>query len=345
MSDPGDLIEVRPNHRFDEPALAAYLREHLDGYCEPMTVRQFEGGQSNPTFLLTTPGGSYVLRKKPPGELLRSAHQVEREYRIYESLRGTDVPVPRTFLLCEDDSVIGTPFYVMELLDGRVFRSAALPGIDAAERAAIYAEMNRVLATLHGVDYQARGLGDYGKPGNYFVRQIGRWTKQFVAAKTHDIPSMDHLMEWLSANVLDDDTTTIVHGDYQLYNLMYHPVEPRVVAVLDWELSTLGHPMADLAYSCMKYHATRRGAGVTPGAGIPSEEEVLVDYCERSGRTRIENWNFYLAFSFFRQASIVQGVYKRGLQGNASSEQALGVKDAIAAASDKGWELARRSAG
>ena len=275
----------------------------------------------------------YVLRKKPPGKLLPSAHQVEREYRVYAALQDTDVPVPKTHLLCEDDSVIGTPFYVMEYVQGRVFSDNNLAALSEQERSAVYDDMNRVLAALHSVDYAAKGLSDYGKPGNYFERQIGRWTKQYLASKTHDIPSMDNLLDWLPKNRPDDDTTTIVHGDYQLYNLMYHPSEPKVVAVLDWELSTLGHPMADLAYNCMKYHSQ---PGITPGNGIPSEEDFVARYCERTGREKVDKWNFYLAFCFFRLASIIQGVYKRGLQGNASSAQALGMKSVVDATADAG---------
>ena len=342
MSVPGGLIEVRSNHRFDEGALDAYLKQNLEGYSGPSSVRQFEGGQSNPTFLLTSGDERFVLRKKPPGKLLPSAHQVDREYRIYRALGDTDVPVPRTYLLCEDDSVIGTPFYVMEYLEGRVFRDAMLPDLNPVERKAVYSDMNRVLSAIHHVDYQSKGLGDYGKPGNYFSRQIGRWTKQYLAAKTDEITSMDHLIEWLPAHVPDDDTTTIVHGDYEIYNFMYYPTQPRVRAVLDWELSTLGHPLADLAYCCMKYHTPLAYRCVEPGDGIPTEEQFIAEYCRRTGRRGIENWNFCLAFSFFRLSSIIQGVYKRGLQGNASSEHALEMKDAVAKTSDKGWELARR---
>ncbi len=246
MSGSFGLVEVRENHRFDEDALEVYLERNLDEYTRGARIQQFEGGQSNPTFLLTTPEKSYVVRKKPPGDLLPSAHQVEREHRIYQALADTEVPVPRTYLLCEDDAIIGTPFYVMEYVGGRVFSDPRLPDIPPGDRRGIYMEMIRVLAALHGVDYEARGLSDFGKPGNYFVRQTGRWTKQYLAAQTDEIPSMVRLIQWLPANVPDDDTTTIVHGDYQLYNLMYHPREAQCLALLDWELSTLGHPLADL---------------------------------------------------------------------------------------------------
>ena len=340
MSASQGLIDVRANHRFDEHALQQYLRENLAGFSGDVRIQQFEAGQSNPTFLLNTQDSAFVLRKKPPGQLLPSAHQIEREYRIYRALAGTDVPVPRTHLLCDDESIIGTPFYVMDYLQGRVFADAGLPGINPNERAAISDEMIRILAALHLLDYKALGLADFGKPGNYFARQIGRWTKQYVAAATHDIPSMNRLMDWLPENTPNDETTTIVHGDFQLYNLMYHPTNPTVLAVLDWELATLGHPLADLAYNCMKYHSAVPGQNVAPGDGIPDEAEVIAEYCQYTGRSGIEHWNFYLAFSFFRLASIVQGVYKRGLQGNASSARAMQMKDAVHVMSDKGWELA-----
>jgi aminoglycoside phosphotransferase (APT) family kinase protein len=340
MSGPSGLIDVRENHRFDVAALETYLDRALDHYTRGARVQQFEGGQSNPTFLLTTPERSYVVRKKPPGDLLPSAHQVEREHRIYRALANSDVPVPQMVLLCEDDSIIGTPFYVMEYVEGRVFADPSLPSIAPADRRAIYTEMIRVLAALHRVDYEAKGLGDFGKPGNYLVRQTGRWTKQYLSAQTDEIPTMDRLIEWLPAHVPDDDTTTIVHGDFQLYNMIYHPRESRCVAVIDWELSTLGHPLADLAYNCMNYHSHVPGRSVSAGDGIPTEQEVVEQYCRLTGRQGIQNWNFCLAFSFFRLASIAQGVYKRGLQGNASSARALTIKDSIAAAADTAWKIA-----
>lgn len=337
-----NLIEPRPMHRFDEDALNAFLKRELPGYSGPLNVQQFEGGQSNPTFLLTTPSGRYVLRKKPPGDLLPSAHAIEREYRLYKALEQTDVPVPKTYLLSEDSSIVGTPFFIMEYLEGRVFKDPALPGMAPAERREIYSDMIRALAALHTVDYESIGLSDYGKPGNYFARQTGRWSKQYVAAQTDEIPSMDHLIRWLPENTPDDDTTRIVHGDYQFYNMMYHPTEPSCVAVLDWELSTLGHPLADLAYNCMKYHEQVEGQSFTPKDGIPDESEVVETYCRLTDRGSIENWNFCLAFSFFRLASIIQGVYKRGLQGNASSSTALELKDRIATTADTAWQIANR---
>jgi aminoglycoside phosphotransferase (APT) family kinase protein len=342
MSNPFGLVDVRENHRFDQVALEAYLERHLENYTLGAEIQQFEGGQSNPTFLLTTAEESYVVRKKPPGELLPSAHQVEREHRMYQALRGTDVPVPKTHLLCHDDSIIGTPFYVMEYVQGRVFSDPCLPEADPAARHAIYLEMIRVLAALHSVDFEARELSDFGKPGNYFVRQIGRWTKQYLAAKTDDLTSMDRLIEWLPQHVPDDETTTIVHGDYQLYNMIFDPDESVCKALLDWELSTLGNPLADLAYNCMKYYTNEPGHDVSSCHGIPSEQEMVAEYCRLTGRSAIENWNFCLAFSFFRLASIAQGVYKRGLQGNASSARALEMRDRIGEAADIAWQIATR---
>ena len=351
MSGPQGLIDVRDNHRLDEQALHRYLGQHLDGYGGEAHIQQFAGGQSNPTFLLTAPqpkrgaasgapASTWVLRKKPPGTLLPSAHAVEREYRIYEALADTDVPVPRMHLLCEDDSVIGTPFYVMEHVRGRIFPDANLPDVEPADRPAIYKEMMRVLAALHGVDHEAKGLADFGKPGNYFLRQTGRWTKQYLAAQTDTIPSMDRLIEWLPDNAPDDDTTTVVHGDYQLYNMVFHPTEPRCLAVLDWEISTLGNPLADLAYNCMKYHWDGPGASVRGNSSVPSEQDMVADYCALTGRAAVDNWSFCLAFSAFRMASILQGVYKRGLQGNAASSGALQMKDLVTLTADTGWELA-----
>jgi aminoglycoside phosphotransferase (APT) family kinase protein len=342
MSRPSGLVEVRENHRFDTEALEAYLERNLDQYSRGGRIQQFEGGQSNPTFLLTTAERRFVLRKKPPGDLLPSAHQVEREYRIYRALADTSVPVPKTYLLCQDEAIIGTPFYVMEFMDGRVFTDPRLPDVEPADRRALYLEMIRVLAAIHSVDIESRGLSDYGKSGNYFVRQTGRWTKQYIAAQSDDIPAMNRLIQWLPANVPDDDTTTIVHGDYQLYNLMFDPSESHCLAVLDWELSTLGNPLADLAYNCMKYHSQVVGYRVTEGDGIPGEQEVVAEYCRLTGSPGIENWNFCLAFSFFRLASIAQGVYRRGLQGNASSATALEMKDSIAEAADTAWQIAMR---
>jgi aminoglycoside phosphotransferase (APT) family kinase protein len=344
MNTEAKLTPVREAHRFNEAALAKYLIAELDGFCEPFSILQFEGGQSNPTFLLDCGAHQFVLRKKPPGKLLPSAHQVDREFRVMKALEQSDVPVPRMNLLCEDETVIGTTFFVMEYVEGRVFSNVTLPGLSPGERRAIYFEMIRVLAALHSVDYEALGLSDFGKPGNYFARQIGRWSKQYVSAKTDDIPSMENLMNYLPQNVPTDDTTCIAHGDYRLENMLFHPTEPKILALLDWELSTLGHPLGDLAYSCGAYHYNMPGNPSLVGicgakTGIPTESEFVEEYCRRIGREGIPNWNFYMAFAFFRLASILQGVYKRGLMGTASSTRALERGSLTRSISDLAWSF------
>jgi aminoglycoside phosphotransferase (APT) family kinase protein len=336
---------VRAAHRFDEAALERYLRAQLPGFAPPMSVQQFGGGQSNPTFLLTAGAQRFVLRKKPPGQLLKSAHQVEREFRIMRALAQTDVPVPRMHVLCEDESVIGTAFYVMDFLEGRIFRDPQLPGMAPAERSAIYDNMNDVLARLHQVDHAGIGLGDFGRPGNYFDRQVARWITQYRAAQTDQIPEMEQLIEWMPKNIPIDDSVSIAHGDYRLENTMFHPSEPRAIAVLDWELSTIGHPLADLAYNCMGYHVMNPRQGGIVGidnaaTGIPSEGDYIERYCRRVGRARIDNWSFYLSFSVFRLASISQGVYKRGLDGNASSEMAASFGNSCRFLAEHAWRLA-----
>jgi len=344
MNTEAKLTSVREAHRFNEAALAKYLIAELDGFCEPFSILQFEGGQSNPTFLLDCGAHQFVLRKKPPGKLLPSAHQVDREFRVMKALEQSDVPVPRMNLLCEDETVIGTTFFVMEYVEGRLFSNVTLPGLPTGERRAIYFEMIRVLAALHSVDYEALGLSDFGKPGNYFARQIGRWSKQYVSAKTDDIPSMENLMNYLPQNVPPDDTTCIAHGDYRLENMLFHPTEPKILALLDWELSTLGHPLGDLAYSCGAYHYNMPGNPSLVGicgakTGIPTESEFVEEYCRRIGREGIPNWNFYMAFAFFRLASILQGVYKRGLMGTASSTRALERGSLTRSISDLAWSF------
>lgn len=322
----------------DTVKLAEYLEQHIEGFKGPIEADKFEGGQSNPTFKITTPSGAYVLRSQPPGELLKSAHAVDREYRVMAALKNTEVPVPNVLHLCEDRDVIGSMFYVMEFCEGRIFWGAALPECGEGEqgnatRAAMYDEMNRVLAAMHSVDLEAAGLSDYGKPGNYFERQLGRWTKQYAASKLKDIPAMDELIAWLEKHQPEDDgQVALAHGDFRLDNMMWHPSEPKVIAVLDWELSTLGHPLADLAYQCMGMRLPQGDAKMAGMAGvdrkalgIPTEQEYVQMYCQRRGIGKIDNWEFYLSFSFFRLAAICQGVAKRAQDGNASSKQAATV--------------------
>ena len=347
MSDVPELTPVRPAHRFDERALEAFLRAELPGFPAGarLAVRQFEGGQSNPTFLLAAGGEEYVLRKQPPGELLPSAHQVDREYRVMKALASTPVPVPRMHLLCEDPSVIGTKFYVMEKVEGRVYASPLMPEAAPAERAPIYRHLADVLAALHAVSPEAVGLGGFGRPGNYYERQISRWSKQYVASRTEEIPEMDALMDWLPRNVPAAAETVVVHGDYRLGNAIVHPTEPRIAAVLDWELSTLGHPLADLGYVCQTYYADEDDQhGLNRpnlrALGIPTEEEFVARYCEMAGRDGIENWRFYLIYNLFRSAAIIQGVYRRGLDGNASSETALGFAGYCRVRAARAWRLA-----
>ncbi|MDZ7782191.1 MAG: phosphotransferase [Halioglobus sp.] len=314
----------------DTSRLGDYLARHLPEFSGQITAEKFPGGQSNPTFKLTVGGRHYVLRRKPPGELLKSAHAVDREYRVITALRDTAVPVPETWVLCEDDSIIGSMFYVMEYIEGRILWDPLVPeAADNTERAAIYDAMNETLAALHNVDVDAVGLSDYGRPGNYFERQLNRWSKQYRASETEDIPDMEALMAWLEENMPPDDgSVSLVHGDYRLDNMVFHPTEPRVAAVLDWELSTLGNPLADLANQCMAWMLPRDGrikglADVDRAAfGIPSDEEYIARYCERTGRAGIDNWNFYLVFSLFRLAAIIQGIVKRAQVGTASSSDA-----------------------
>ena len=317
---------------FDEVGLASYLEGRIDGFRGPLTAQKFAGGQSNPTFLLTTESKKYVLRRKPPGRLLRSAHAVDREYAVLRVLKDTDVPVAHPYCLCEDDSVIGSMFYLMSYEPGRIFWDPALPDVEREQRAPMYEEMIRVLATLHDIDVNAVGLGSYGKPGNYFARQLGRWTKQYRASETEKLTAVESLIAWLADNLPDDDgQESLIHGDYRLDNMIFHSKKNNVVAVLDWELSTLGHPMADLAYFCMFLRSPSMGDAKGLGGldrdaiGVPTESEIIARYCELRGIDNVDHWTFYLAFSFFRLAAIIQGVFKRALDGNASNAKALEV--------------------
>ena len=344
-------------HAFDTAALQAYLQARLPGFAGPLTVEQFKGGQSNPTYKLVTPGATYAMRSKPgpAAKLLPSAHAIEREFRVMGALAATDVPVPRMHLLCDDEAVIGRAFYVMEFVAGRVLWDQALPGMTAAQRAAIYDEMNRVIAALHRLDPAAVGLADYGRPGNYFERQIGRWTKQYQASVTGPNDAMDRLIEWLPAHIpasgRDESMVSVVHGDYRLDNLIFHADEPRVLAVLDWELSTIGHPIADFSYHCMSWHipvGVFRGiAGLDFAAlGIPLEADYIRRWCERSGRATPQalaaDWNFYMAYNLFRIAAIVQGIAKRVEAGTAASEQARATGAGAKPLAELGWQFAQR---
>jgi len=341
---------VHERHRFDCGGLEAFLASRIEGFRGPIEVAQFKGGQSNPTYLLTVPAARYVMRTKPgpAAKLLPSAHAVDREFRVMKALGEVRFPVPRMYVLCEDETVIGRAFYVMEHVDGRVLWDQSLPGITPAERGAIYDEMNRVIAQLHTTDVAAIGLADYGRPGNYFARQIDRWTKQYRASETDRIQAMDRLIDWLPAHVPAGDETTIVHGDFRLDNLIFHPTEARILAVLDWELSTLGHPLADFAYHCMSWHIPpghfRGISGLDlHSLGIPSEAEYIAAYCQRTGRNRIEHWDFYLAYNMFRLAAILQGIMKRALDGTAASEQAIDSGKRARPLAELGWEYAQRA--
>jgi len=337
------ITEVREAHKIDQIKLGAYLSKNIKNFSADIKIQQFEGGQSNPTYLITSNNKRYVMRKKPPGTLLASAHMVEREYRIMHALRDSGFPVPHMQILCEDTDIIGTTFFVMDYVEGRLLKDPTLPNISSTERRDIYMEMNRVLALLHSLNPDDYGLTDYGKPGNYFERQIGRWSKQYLAAKTDEIECMENLMLWLPANLPKDNSFGIVHGDYLLNNMMFHTNEAKIVAVFDWELSTLGHPLADLSYNCMPYYLNTSGKTLKelPDSGIPTEQEYVEAYCRHTGRSEIAQWNFYLAFSFFRFASIIQGVYKRGLDGNASSQSAKGVGEFVRIIGNIAWDLAQ----
>lgn len=328
-------------------ALAQYLRAQSLCGSETIAISAFSGGQSNPTFRITAGTRSYVLRKKPPGQLVASAHAIDREYRVMGALQGSDVPVPRMLAYCEDEQIIGTPFYLMEFLDGRVLVDQSLPGMEPAERGAIYHEMNRVIAALHSVDYQAVGLDSFGKRGNYFARQIARWTRQCRESTLPVNDAMQRLMDWLPEHIPVGDDTTLVHGDYRLDNLVFHTREPRVIGVLDWELSTLGHPLADFSYQCMSWHippSLWRGiSGLNlPSLGIPSEAEYIVQYGQATGRDPTEHWDFYLAYNLFRMAAILHGIAQRAADGNAAAPDAVQTGRKAGPLAELGWQCAQR---
>lgn len=327
-------------------SLTRYLRAHVEGFEGAAEVAQFKGGQSNPTFLVSAGARRFVVRRKPPGKLLPSAHAVDREYRVITALGTTDVPVPRTYALCEDETVIGSAFYVMEYVEGRIFWEPSLPGMAPAERARIYDAMNGTLARLHRVDPAAVGLADYGKPGNYFARQIARWSKQYRASEAPPIEAMERLIAWLPEHIPPGEETTIVHGDYRIDNMVFHPTEPRVLAILDWELSTLGHPLGDFAYHCMQWRfgpATGRGISDVnlADSGIPTEEAYVAAYFRRTGRARIEprHWEFCLAYNMFRLAAILQGIAGRIAAGTASSAHAVETASRARPIAEEAWRL------
>ncbi|KAA1174322.1 phosphotransferase [Marinobacter salinexigens] len=348
MTTAPELVDVLPAHKFDEARLLEWLQRGLPQIGSRLDVKQFQGGQSNPTFLLETDGGRYVLRKKPPGKTLPSAHMVEREYKVMKALADhTDVPVPNVRVLCEDESVIGTPFYVMDFLEGRIVSHSALRALDRKDRLPAHQSAIDTLAALHSVDVNTIGLGDYGRPEGYVARQVSRWSKQYLASKTDDLPAMDKLMAWLPENLPAKDEMSIAHGDYRFGNLMLAPDSPKVIAILDWELSTLGHPLADLAYYCLPYHMPSDMEGMRglrgedlEALGIPDEQETIARYCAKTGRDGIDDWHVFLAFSLFRLAAILQGVYKRALDGNAANANALEVGKRASVLAETGWKIA-----
>jgi aminoglycoside phosphotransferase (APT) family kinase protein len=348
----GGLRPPAPQHAFDPASLTGWMQQHVAGFAGPIDVQQFAGGQSNPTFLIQTPSARYVLRRKPPGKLLPSAHAVEREYRVIAALEKSKVPVAHAYGLCEDTSVIGSAFYIMQYMEGRIFWDAALPEVAPAKRRAIYLEMIRVQAELHSVDYQALGLGDYGKSDHYIERQVARWTTQYRGAETERIESMEKLIEWLPKYVPPGQQSSIVHGDYRLDNTIFDPEQARIIAVLDWELSTIGHPLVDFAFYCTRFHlpadSFRGLGGLDPvGLQIPTERECVAEYCRLRNLPSIapQDWAYYLVFCMFRLASILQGVLARALQGNASSERALESGSRTRPLAQLAWRLAEQSFG
>jgi aminoglycoside phosphotransferase (APT) family kinase protein len=346
------FIGVKPveeRHRFDVARLEQFLRGKIEDLQGTLSVEQFKGGQSNPTYRISAGGKRYALRRKPPGKLLPSAHAVEREYKVIKALHGVGFPVAKPWVLCEDDSVIGTAFYVMDCVEGRVLWDQALPGMLREERAAIWDELNRVIAQLHSIDYKAVGLEDFGKRGDYIARQVSRWTKQYQASELEKIEEMNRLIEWLPKNIPAGDETSVVHGDFRLDNTVFHPTEPRILAVLDWELSTLGHPLADFAYHCMSWHIApgkfRGIAGLDLAAlGIPSEREYVERYCRRTGRKGIDpsTWDYYMAYNLFRIAAITQGIAKRVVDGTAASEYAREAGSRTRPLAELGWGQVER---
>jgi len=343
-----DVLEAL---KFDPEPLQAFMLSHVEGFQGPLTVSQFRGGQSNPTYLIASPSGKYVMRRKPPGKLLKSAHAVDREYQVISALYAADFPVPRPYVLCEDEEIVGTMFFIMEFVEGRIFWELDLPDSDPGERRAIYEHANQTIADLHNFDYEKIGLSDFGKPGNYFARQISRWSKQYAASETSEITAMNKLIEWLPGNIPLDESATIVHGDYRLDNMIIHPAEPRIIAVLDWELSTIGHPLGDFTYHLMAWQMPEIGIGSTglqgknlEALGIPSEEDYVAGYCAKTGRDNsIANRDFYSAYNFFRIAAILQGIAGRVRDGTAASVHAERAANAVAPLASLGWEYAQNA--
>lgn len=342
--------EVADAHRFDAGKLQIYMRSHVEGFRGSLNVKQFKGGQSNPTYLLESPSGKYVLRRKPPGKLLKSAHAVDREFAVISALYAAGFPVPRPLALCADEDVVGTMFFVMEFVAGRIFWDLDLPDSSPGERSALYDSMNQTIARLHNFDYAELGLGEFGRPGNYFERQISRWSRQYVASETAKIDAMDELMAWLPEHIPPDDTSTVVHGDFRLDNMIFHPSEPRVIAVLDWELSTIGHPLGDFTYHLMSWQMPKIGIGSSglvgrdlAALGIPSEDEYVALYCRRTGRANgIPDRDFYAAYNFFRLAAILQGIAGRVRDGTAASAHAEKAVQAVTPLATIGWQFAEK---
>lgn len=343
-----ETIPVPEKDRLDEAALTAWMTNNVEGFEGPIQLTKFKGGQSNPTYRIDTPGKSYVLRRKPFGTLLPSAHAVDREYRLIAALHPTGFPVAKPYGLCADESVIGSIFYVMALADGRNLWDGALPGIAPEERRGIYNAMIDTLAALHSIDHEAVGLGDYGKPGNYFERQVGRWTKQYRASETEHMPEMEHLIDWLPQTLPTQDRVSIVHGDYRIDNMIFAPAEPRVIAVLDWELSTLGDPLADFSYLLMNWVTAPEGRSGIAGLdllalGIPTLDEAVERYCAATGRTGVPDLNWYFSYNLFRLAGIVQGIRKRILDGTASSAQAEATAARMPSLVQASWAFAQKA--
>lgn len=342
--------EVRAAHRFDVGRLEEWMRRNVRAFEPPLGVSQFRGGQSNPTYLLASPSGRYVLRRKPPGKLLKSAHAVDREHRVISALHKQGFPVPEPCAYCDDESVVGTPFFIMSYVEGRIFWNLELPDVAPGETAAIYDDVNRTIAALHRFDYRSIGLEDFGRPGNYFARQVSRWTGQYRASETAKIGPMERLIEWLPGHIPADESATVVHGDFRMDNLVIHPTEPRVIAVLDWELSTIGHPLGDFTYHLMAWQMPEIGIGSTgllgkdlAALGVPSEEDYVRLYCERTGRGEgIPHRDFYAAYNFFRLAAILQGIAGRVRDGTAASAHAEKAAQAVAPLAGIGWSYARK---